>query len=85
MLMGGIQVIRESGQKRSPCEEKSGLEVHRASGEVRWLRRVFDRRNGRYYELVVDPQGNVVREVDEPLSAHQGRGSARRRRQRRTS
>jgi hypothetical protein len=42
------------------------------------LRRIIDRRNNRYQELVVDPQtGETVREVDEPLSEHRGHGSAK--------
>ena len=37
-----------------------------------------DRRHDRYYELVLDPgSGEVIRECEEPLSHHIGRGSAR--------
>lgn len=55
------------------------MELHRESGEVRHVVREIDRAGNRYYERITDPHGNVVREVDEPLSEHRGRGSARRR------
>jgi hypothetical protein len=42
------------------------------------LVRVIDRRNNRYRESVRDPStGEVVRNVDEALTEHTGRGSAR--------
>ena len=41
-------------------------------------RRVIDNRSDRYIEHIVDPlTGKVLRDVDEPLSAHQGHGSAK--------
>ena len=46
------------------------------------LHRIIDRRHNRYYEKVHDPESReVIREVDEPLTDHQGRGDAKRRRQ----
>jgi hypothetical protein len=33
----------------------------------------------RYTERIVDATGNVVREIDEPLSQHRGHGAAKRR------
>lgn len=40
--------------------------------------RILDRDNNRYVEKVVDPEtGEVLRDVEEPLSEHQGRGSAK--------
>jgi hypothetical protein len=49
----------------------------------RWfdLKRRIDRTNDRYSERIVDPEsGEVVREVNEPLSEHRGRGDARKKR-----
>jgi len=40
--------------------------------------RVIDRESDRYVERVADPDtGEVLRDVDEPLSAHRGHGSAK--------
>jgi hypothetical protein len=55
------------------------MELHRDTGEVRRVIPIIDRPNDRYYERITDPDGNVVREIDEPLSAHRRRGTARRR------
>ena len=59
-------------------EIKSGDDLFRLTSEWRKLIRVFDRLNDRYYERITDPEtGEVVRECDEPLSHHRGRGSER--------
>ncbi|MBN9492557.1 PepSY domain-containing protein [bacterium] len=40
--------------------------------------RILDRDNNRYVEKVVDPEtGEVLRDVEEPLSDHRGHGSAK--------
>lgn len=40
--------------------------------------RILDRDNNRYVEKVVDPEtGEVLRDVEEPLSEHQERGWAK--------
>jgi hypothetical protein len=42
---------------------------------------IVDRLADRYFERVVDPDaGEVLRECDEPLSQHTGRGSAKQKR-----
>jgi uncharacterized protein (DUF1697 family) len=42
-------------------------------------RLIADRRNNRYRKLVTDPEtGEVVRDVDKPLTEHAGHGDARR-------
>ncbi len=46
----------------------------------KWMERlkVEDRRNDRYTEVVRDPEtGEIVHQCEEPLSEHQGHGSAR--------
>lgn len=59
-------------------ETIDGDDLHRKTGKWNKLTRVIDRRNDRYYELVRDPgSGEVIRECEEPLSHHVGRGSAR--------
>ena len=39
---------------------------------------VIDWLNNRYKERIVAPDGTVLRDVDHPLTEHQGRGSAKR-------
>ena len=59
-------------------EEMHGDEFHRKSG--RWVekRRIIDRRNDRYEEVITDPDtGQVIHECREALSAHQGHGDAK--------
>jgi hypothetical protein len=63
---------------RYAVEEWFGEDLHRDSGEWRNRTRIVDRKNDRYREHIVSPDGTVVRDVEEPLSDHLGRGSARR-------
>lgn len=46
-------------------------------------RPVVDRENKRYVERVMVPDGSIVRDVDEPLDEHLGRGSDKPRTRRR--
>jgi hypothetical protein len=68
------------GEVKPYREQTSGDELHRDSGEWRRVSRVVDREHDRYTERIVDAAGNVVRDVDEPLSEHRDRGAAKRRR-----
>jgi hypothetical protein len=68
------------GEVKPYREQTSGDELHRDSGEWRRVSRVVDREHNRYTERIVDAAGNVVRDVDEPLSEHRDRGAAKRRR-----
>jgi hypothetical protein len=59
-------------------EAKFGADLHRATG--RWMERelVIDRENDRYGERVIDPEtGEIVYLCEEPLSQHQGHGTAK--------
>ena len=59
-------------------ESKSGANLHRATD--RWMQRdlVVDRESDRYIERVVDPDtGKIVHVCEEPLSKHQGHGTAK--------
>jgi hypothetical protein len=71
---------KSPGEKKPFMEQKIGDSYSWARDRWMDLVRVIDRRNDRYRESVVDQvTGEVVREVDEPLSEHTGRGSARQR------
>jgi hypothetical protein len=80
---GGHIMLRERpkkkpGEKRPRFEKWLGDDLSRVTG--RWMRliRIVDRENDRYYEQVHDIETReVVHEVDEPLSQHRGRGSAK--------
>jgi len=50
------------------------------SRPFKWVfkNQVIDRLNNRYKERIVAPDGTVLRDVDHPLTEHQGRGSAKR-------
>jgi hypothetical protein len=61
-----------------PAVEMYAGDVDSADGAPRRLNRVMDRRSDRYVEQVTDlGTGQVVRFIDEPLTAHRDRGSAK--------
>ena len=66
------------GQAKPFREAFTGFDYHRDRHEWRQVSRVVDRENDRYIERIVDAAGNVVRDVDEPLSQHRDRGAAKR-------
>jgi hypothetical protein len=66
------------GKVKPHREAFTGFDYHRDTQEWRQVSRVVDREGDRYTERIVDAAGNVVRDVDEPLSEHRGRGAARR-------
>ena len=69
---------RRPGFKKPIHEQKSGSSF--SVRLKRWMRRtrMIDRENDRYAEKVVDPlTGETIHQCDEPLSAHQGHGSAK--------
>jgi hypothetical protein len=69
---------KRPGHKKPIYESISGDDLHRNSGEWNNLTREIDRENNRYKEIIVNPNtGEVLRHVDEPLSEHTGRGSAK--------
>ncbi len=68
---------KHPGSKRAFLESVAGDDLHRDSGNWSHVERVIDRSANRYRERIVSENGEVVREVDEPLTAHRGRGSAK--------
>jgi hypothetical protein len=67
------------GKVKPYREAFTGSGYHRDTKEWRQVSRVVDRENDRYTERIVDAAGNVVRDVDEPLSQHREHGAAKRR------
>jgi hypothetical protein len=71
----------EAAERQALHVQKLGASFFRLTGRWHLLHRVIDRRNNRYYERIEDEEtGEVVRLVEEPLTEHQGRGDARRKR-----
>ena len=66
-----------TGEHKYFIEEKSGWQLHHDTGEWRHIEQVVDRENDRYRKLVIGEDGTVHRDIDEPLSAHFGRGDAK--------
>jgi hypothetical protein len=84
MLTGSVEVhgsrrlkARHGDAGKPYLESFHGGDYHRDSGEWRQVSRVIDREHDRYSERIVDKGGHVVREVDEPLTQHTGRGAAK--------
>lgn len=66
--------FKSGGRSRPAQEQWSGAEKS-ADGVWRERQRVVDRENNRYVERVTDPDGTVIRDVDEPLDQHLHHGS----------
>ncbi len=83
-LTASVTVRADLSLKAKPPKGKPFMlqrvcaELFRLTGRWHRIHRVIDRRGDRYYERIEDDEtGEVVRLVDEPLTDHQGRGSAR--------
>lgn len=69
---------KRSGFRRAIYEEKSGDDFWRIKGKWMKVIQIVDRLNNRYRKKIVDPRtGETVRDTDEPLTEHQGYGSAK--------
>jgi len=69
---------KRGGKGRPFMEHVVGDDLHRKSGVWMKLTRVIDHVRNWYSEKVFNPKtGEVVHETEEPLSDHQGHGSAK--------
>ena len=69
---------RRPGIKKPIYEEVSGDDLHRNTRLWSKLVRIIDRQNNRYVEKITNAEtGECIRSVDELLTAHKGRGSAK--------
>jgi hypothetical protein len=67
-----------AGRKEPVLEQKVGDSLFRETETWSYREMTIDRERDWYRELIVDRiSGAVLRRCDEPLSAHRGRGSAR--------
>jgi hypothetical protein len=70
----------ERGKARPFVQLKAGADIFRKTGKWNEREKVEDRDHDRYHERIVDPEtGVVLYECHEPLSAHRGHGSTKRR------
>jgi hypothetical protein len=68
------------GARKPFYELISGDDLFRLTGQWNRLKQVIDRKRDYYLKIVTDPKsGIVIRYCEEPLSKHQERGSAKKR------
>jgi hypothetical protein len=73
----GIKAKRP-GEKKPFVEAKNGPNHSHRLGKAVEHERLIDRDNDRYSERVTDYEsGEIIHQADEPLSKHQGHGSAK--------
>ncbi len=71
--------VKEKGEKKPTLEEVQGDDLSRKTGEWLKKKRIIDRKNNRYREVITNPRtGQVIHQCEEPLSQHCGHGSAKR-------
>jgi len=75
----GIRVeAKHAREKRPFIEELAGPDFSRSKEKAVQKERIIDRDNDRYTEKVTDYEsGETIHHCDEPLSQHQGHGSAK--------
>ena len=67
------------GRKKHTSQIDSKDDLHRDSGEWVHIIRVIDWENYHYTETIKTQRGDIIRNCNEPLTKHQGRGSAKKR------
>ena len=69
---------KHHGRGKPQIDQTSGDDLCRKTEKWMKLNRIIDRENDLYHERVVNPEtGKVIHECKEPLSKHQGHGSAK--------
>ncbi len=77
-LRGKLKDPNVSSKKNPRVDFFAGDDLRRSDGKWMQKKRVLDRDNDRYIEVVVDPEtGKIVHKNDEPLSKHVGHGTAK--------
>jgi hypothetical protein len=70
--------VRKGLLRQPELEIKAGDELRFSTGRWSKLERRVDRERDRYLEHIEDAEtGEVIRHVEEPLSVHQGHGTAK--------
>lgn len=77
-LRGKLKDPNLPSKKNPRVDFFAGDDLRKSDGKWMQKKRVLDRDNDRYIEVVVDPEtGKIVHEKDEPLSKHVGHGTAK--------
>ena len=77
----GISRTGEKSKGKYAHEALRGHEFN-VKGNLMGKERIIDRKNNYYKELVVNTDtGEIVRDIEQPLSDHTGHGSAKRKKQ----
>lgn len=75
--------MRAKGEKDPSVEIKQGDNLYVETGKWHKLLQRIDRKNNRYQKIITDSEtGEIIRDVDESLTDHQGYGSAKRKKRR---
>jgi len=69
---------KSEGKGKPFIEAKVGYNLSKETERWMWREQVVDKWNDKYKKVVIDPvTGEVIRFCEEPLSKHQGYGSAK--------
>lgn len=69
---------KHNGKGRPFFDARVGASFYYKTQEWHHLERVIDRDNDLYIETIKNPKtGEIIRHIEEPLSEHQGHGSAK--------
>lgn len=71
------------GSKKWRQKTEMGDSLYRQTGEWNKLNRNYNRDTDEYTEQIMDKEGNVIKNVKEPLSEHRGHGSAKKQKEKR--
>jgi len=75
---------KRPGERKPIYELISGDDLFRLTAQWNTLKQVIDRARDYYLKVVTDPKtGTIIRYCEEPLSKHQGHGSAKRKKEKR--
>ena len=79
VLTGNLSInSRPKDGGRWGCKSSLINSLFNKTGDLHFITRIIDRWSNRYQERIIEVgTGRVVREVDEPLTEHRRRGSAR--------
>jgi hypothetical protein len=66
--------LKKNDKGEPILEIKSGEEIFELEGIRVGKIRIIDKENDKYFELIHDKNGNVIRRCEEKLSNHQGHG-----------
>ena len=69
--------VKVAGRSKPVLEHQQGWSWFKSGKVWHGVVRRIDRKDNRYFEHIEDEQGEIVRHCEEPLTDHQGPGSAK--------